>query len=154
MNNYSENVQNLRRKYNLFQYQNELEQLQKTDFLTEEDKNRIPMLEKIITHKNNNLKKINTKESNNNINKMFDIIDDNIYKRPWRVLSHYHKQIKLKEYIKTLTVVKKEQDTILELLLNSIESKIIKIKDIKYKPLEQKIDSIPKLVKNDNKWVI
>jgi len=91
-------------------------------------------------------------DSKNKIQNVFNEIDKMVYKKPWKKLPNFHKNIKIKEYVSDNFKDKKNDSDIIEkILLDAVENKELnKDEYVAYDQNLCKITSIPILKQNDD----
>lgn len=112
------------------------------------DKERKIQISKVIALLNNKTSEESVKIKKN---KMFEDIDIQVYNQKWSKLDNYHREVKIKEYIKREYNDHKYKEQLLEILLEKLNDNKLKTrKYIRYDSSKAEITSINNLEENDD----
>lgn len=144
MNDYYDNIKELKLKYRSIKYQNELDD---NCDLTDEQKQFLN--DKINELQNNNTNSTNVNKQSGEKQTMFTDVDKYIYQRQWNKLKSFHQKKKLKEYIDSLNIT---DDTLVKKLYDAVDSKFLSKKcNVIYDTSECKITNVAGLLFNKKK---
>lgn len=80
---------------------------------------------------------------------LFKGIDKMMFQRQWRRLPMIHKIMKIKEYVLESLLECDNKDEVLDVMIDAVQNKLLKNKDVKYDPLKGRIIAIPRLGYNN-----
>ena len=138
MSKYDKKILTIRTNLFLNRFKNELSDMNIDDIV--EDNDRKEILNSIIK-KYNDL--VNQKKNGTQLKQYLDTISKNVYKKKWHALTTFHKSIKLKEYVTSLTSDKKLSEEIYSKLIIALKEKQIHTsKTVTYDVKNEKILNI------------
>jgi hypothetical protein len=106
-------------------------------------------IKNIIRSTQESLNKLNVQpiDVNNESTKLYENMDKLLFRKPWHRLPKFHKVVKIKEFVETNNLGKKEKKKLLErILLDMFENKTIESKHVKYDPEKECITSIKNVI--------
>lgn len=147
--NITNELDDLVKSFNLYRFQNELNFYKSQNDSSQKYSSQINLLTSIINNLNN------TKEVKDNskskIQNMFNEIDQMVYKKEWKKLPNFHKNIKIKEYLlEQYNDIKKDELKYIEnMLADAVENKKLNNDEyVNYNQNLSKITNISILKKN------
>jgi hypothetical protein len=149
--NLNDEINTRREELFKMRFQNELKYLSKADT---DDKNllndRIEIITNIITTLDDGTRCENIKKKG-----IFDDIDKYLYNKKWKHLSLYHRLVKIEEYIRENIEDENIQNTLIKEFTTHIHNKKLGTqKSVIYDPKDEKIISIPALIKDNGEYKI